>query len=79
MHRLFAEYPEALARTREIVERCRFDLAELQYQYPEEAIEPGLDPQQSLVQVHMGGVLLPAAIRKACLTRFASRCAMSLS
>jgi error-prone DNA polymerase len=50
MHRLFAEYPEALARTREIVERYRFDLAELQYQYPEEAIVPGLDPHQSLVK-----------------------------
>jgi error-prone DNA polymerase len=50
MHRLFADYPEALARTREIVERCTFDLAELQYQYPEEAIVPGLDAQQSLVK-----------------------------
>ncbi|WP_313195177.1 error-prone DNA polymerase [Shinella zoogloeoides] len=50
MHRLFADYSEALARTREIVERCKFDLKELQYQYPEEAIVPGLDPQQSLVK-----------------------------
>ena len=38
MHRLFSEYPEALARTREIVDRCRFDMSELQYQYPEEAL-----------------------------------------
>lgn len=50
MHRLFADYPEALARTREIVERCRFDMSELQYQYPEEAIVPGLDAQQSLTK-----------------------------
>ena len=50
MHRLFADYPEALARTREIVERCRFDMGELQYQYPEEAIVPGLDAQQSLTR-----------------------------
>ncbi|PJR92461.1 error-prone DNA polymerase [Ochrobactrum sp. 695/2009] len=50
MQRLFADYPEALARTREILERCTFDLKELQYQYPEEAILPGLDPQQSLVK-----------------------------
>ena len=50
MHRLFAEYPEALARGHEIVERCKFDLAELQYQYPEEAIVPGLDALQSLVK-----------------------------
>src|SRR6195952_3873705 len=40
MHRLFARYPEALARTGEIVARCKFDLSELTYQYPEEAILP---------------------------------------
>ena len=50
MQRLFADYPEALARSHEIVARCTFDLKELQYQYPEEAIVPGLDPQQSLVK-----------------------------
>ncbi len=50
MHRLFAEYPEALARSREIVSRCKFDLSELQYQYPDEAIVPGLDAQQSLTK-----------------------------
>jgi error-prone DNA polymerase len=50
MQRLFADYPEALARTREIVARCTFDLKELQYQYPEEAIVPGLDAQQSLIK-----------------------------
>ncbi len=55
MHRLFADFPEALARTREIVDRCRFDLGQLQYQYPEEAIVPGLDAQQSLVKSVLGG------------------------
>ncbi|MCJ8056977.1 error-prone DNA polymerase [Shinella curvata] len=50
MHRLFSDYPEALARTREIAARCTFDLGELRYQYPEEAIVPGLDPQQSLAK-----------------------------
>ncbi|TAY35607.1 DNA polymerase III subunit alpha [Rhizobium leguminosarum] len=48
MARLFPGYPEALARTIEIVERCRFSLDELTYQYPEEAIVPGMDAQQSL-------------------------------
>ncbi|EJC80241.1 DNA-directed DNA polymerase III PolC [Rhizobium leguminosarum bv. trifolii WSM2297] len=48
MQRLFPSYPEALARTVEIVERCRFSLEELTYQYPEEAIVPGMDAQQSL-------------------------------
>ncbi|MXN48638.1 DNA polymerase III subunit alpha [Shinella kummerowiae] len=59
MHRLFADYPEALARGCEIVERCKFDLGELQYQYPEEAIVPGFDPQQSLVKFTWQG----AAVR----------------
>jgi error-prone DNA polymerase len=48
MHRLFARYPEALAHTREIVERCRFSLDELAYQYPEERSDAALTPQQTL-------------------------------
>ena len=32
----------------EIVDRCQFSLEELTYQYPEEAIVPGKDAQQSL-------------------------------
>ncbi len=51
MHRLFARYPEALARTVEIAERCRFSLDELTYQYPEEALIPGLTPQQALAKL----------------------------
>ena len=34
MRRLFGRYPEALARTLQIVDRCRFSLDELAYQYP---------------------------------------------
>ena len=48
MHRLFSRYPEALARSVEIAKRCRFSLDELTYQYPEEALIPGLTPQQAL-------------------------------
>ena len=48
MERLFPAYPQALARTMEIVDRCKFSLEELTYQYPEEAIVPGMDAQQSL-------------------------------
>ncbi len=48
MQRLFPRYREALARTMEIVSRCRFSLEELTYQYPEEAIVPGKDAQASL-------------------------------
>ncbi|KAH8403567.1 hypothetical protein KR222_004239, partial [Zaprionus bogoriensis] len=36
MARLFARYPEAIDRTMEIVERCRFSLDDLAYQYPDE-------------------------------------------
>ncbi|HMO27967.1 error-prone DNA polymerase [Enterovirga sp.] len=48
MHRLFARYPEALARTLEIPGRCPFSLDELAYQYPEEKLHPNLTPQQAL-------------------------------
>ncbi len=50
MARLFAAYPEALARTLEIADRCRFSLLELRYQYPDEADVPGETPQQALVR-----------------------------
>ena len=48
MHRLFARWPEALARTVEIMRRCTFSLDELRYQYPEERDDPALTPQQTL-------------------------------
>ncbi len=48
MARLFALWPEAIARNRWIAERCRFSLDELSYQYPEEQGDPGETPQQTL-------------------------------
>ncbi len=48
MHRLFARYPEALRRTLEVVERCRFSLDELKYQYPDETPHPDMSPQETL-------------------------------
>ncbi|RRY11306.1 error-prone DNA polymerase [Brucella anthropi] len=48
MYRLFPRNPEAVARTIEIAARCRFDLKELAYQYPEEREDPTLTPQQTL-------------------------------
>jgi error-prone DNA polymerase len=41
MARLFAAHPDALARTLEIVGRCRFDLSDLRYEYPDEPVPPG--------------------------------------
>ena len=48
MARLFAAHPEALARTAEIAQCCTFSMAELQYQYPDEAELPGETPQEAL-------------------------------
>ncbi|WP_295041959.1 error-prone DNA polymerase [uncultured Paracoccus sp.] len=59
MHRLFARWPQALARTLEIADRCRFNLEELCYQYPEERDDPALTPQQMLERLTWEG----AAIR----------------
>ncbi len=55
MHRLFARYPEALARTVEIMERCAFSLDELAYQYPEERLFPDLTPQEALEKLTWEG------------------------
>ena len=55
MARLFSRYPEARARTLEIADRCRFSLDELTYQYPEEALIPGLTPQQALEKMTFEG------------------------
>jgi error-prone DNA polymerase len=55
MHRLFPRYPEALARTLEIVRRCTFSMDELRYQYPEERDDPSLTPQQTLEKLTWEG------------------------
>ncbi len=55
MHRLFARHPEALARTVEIMERCRFSLDELSYQYPEERDDPTLSPHETLETLTWAG------------------------
>ena len=55
MHRLFARWPEALARSLEIADRCRFSLDELRYQYPEERDDPALTPQQTLERLTWEG------------------------
>ncbi|WP_424629637.1 error-prone DNA polymerase [Bradyrhizobium sp. SYSU BS000235] len=55
MRRLFPQYPEALARTIEIVDRCRFNLEELAYQYPEERNDPTLSPQETLAKLTWEG------------------------
>ncbi|MFL5225599.1 MAG: error-prone DNA polymerase [Microvirga sp.] len=51
MARLFASYPDAIARTAEIAETCSFSLDELNYEYPEEPVPPGKTPQQYLMEL----------------------------
>ena len=41
MARLFRRWPDALARTLEVVERCGFSLDHLKYEYPHEPVPPG--------------------------------------
>ncbi|MEZ5901068.1 MAG: error-prone DNA polymerase [Hyphomicrobiaceae bacterium] len=48
MARLFKGYEDALARTVEIAEACRFSLDELVYEYPDEPVPPDKTPQQHL-------------------------------
>jgi error-prone DNA polymerase len=55
MARLFKLWPDAVARTAEIAERCRFSLDELAYQYPNEAYIPGMTPQAALEQLTWKG------------------------
>ena len=55
MQRLFARYPEAIARSIEIMERCTFNLNELAYQYPEERVDCSLSPQQTLEKLTWEG------------------------
>ena len=45
---LFRDYPDAVARTVEIAERCDFTLDELRYEYPDEVSPDGTAPQEAL-------------------------------
>ncbi len=49
MLRLFRQYPDAIARTGEIADACRFSLDELKYVYPQELTSEGRTPQEELV------------------------------
>ena len=55
MHRLFRNYPEAIQRTEEIAQACRFSLDELKYEYPEEITTEGRTPQQELTYLAWKG------------------------
>jgi error-prone DNA polymerase len=48
MARLFADYPDAVARTAEIADACTFSLDELSYDYPVDPVPEGSTPQAEL-------------------------------
>ncbi len=55
MARLFADYPQALYSGTEIAQRCKFDLEELKYEYPEEIAPDGEAPQDRLTRLTWEG------------------------
>jgi error-prone DNA polymerase len=55
MERLFRQYPNAIVRTQEIAEACRFSLDSLQYVYPEEITSGGRTPMEELVHLVWAG------------------------
>lgn len=69
MAALFARYPQAIARTLEVADRCRFSLDELRYEYPEELAPPGFTPAEYLHKLAWEGAHtrypqgIPPAIR----------------
>ena len=49
MARLFCRHPAALCSTIRVLEACRgFSLSQLRHEYPDEILEPGRTPQQTL-------------------------------
>lgn len=48
MERRFAAFPDAIEASADIARQCRFDLGEIQYQYPFEEVMAGRTAQQAL-------------------------------
>jgi error-prone DNA polymerase len=55
MARLFRGHQDAIARSLDIVARCRFSLDELRYDYPDETAEDGRTPQRRLADLAWEG------------------------
>jgi len=56
MARRFRHYPEALAASAAIAERCTFSLRDLKHQYPEEHVLPGKSAQDALHKLAWNGL-----------------------
>ncbi len=46
--RRLARFPEAIAATARVLATCRFSLRDLAYEYPDEILDPGRGPQETL-------------------------------
>ncbi|WP_041316495.1 error-prone DNA polymerase [Hyphomicrobium nitrativorans] len=55
MARLFSSFPDAIARTIEISDACRFSLGDLKNEYPDEPVPPGKTAQQHLEDLTWSG------------------------
>ena len=51
MERRFAVFPDAIEASADIAGACRFDLAEIRYQYPYEQVMEGRSAQEALAQL----------------------------
>ena len=56
--RIYLRHTNAVARTAELADRCRFSLSELSYQYPDESEIAGETPQQALERLVLESVPL---------------------
>jgi error-prone DNA polymerase len=55
MAALFADHPDALGRTMEIADACRFSLDELVYEYPDEPVPDGATADRHLAELTWAG------------------------
>jgi error-prone DNA polymerase len=55
MARLFAKFPQSIARAVDIAKACRFSLAELTYEYPDEPVPQGKTAQAHLEYLTFAG------------------------
>jgi error-prone DNA polymerase len=70
LHRLFRQYPQAIANALSIAEACTFSLDTLKYIEPEEKIMDGMTPQERLIKYTWTGAherygeLIPKKVSK---------------
>lgn len=57
MLRLFRQYPDAIRRTQEIADACRFSLDSLKYEYPDELTPDGRSAQEILTGLAWEGAI----------------------